>query len=188
MGRHANAYLLLFSHPFLVESLLRDFVPGKWLRQLDFESLEKVGASYGTDDLRSRHDDLVWRVRSREGGGWIYIYLLLEFQSTDDYFMAVRVMTYVGLLYEDLIRRKVLKRGDPLPAVLPIVVYNGIRDGSRRPTWPHWYRTYQRVSRRFGRRLNTCCWTKAPSQPRSSRSWLALSPVSFGWSTLIRTS
>ena len=73
-------------------------MPGKWLNQLDFESLEKVGASYGTDDLRSRHDDLVWRIRSRQGGSWIYIYLLLEFQSTDDYFMAVRVMSYVGLL------------------------------------------------------------------------------------------
>ena len=125
MGQHANAYLLLFSHPFLVESLLRDFVPGRWLDQLDFQSLKKVGASYGTDDLRSRHDDLVWRVRSRKGGQWIYIYLLLEFQSTDDYFMAVRIMSYVGLLYEDLIRRRILKRGDPLPMVLPIVLYNG---------------------------------------------------------------
>ncbi len=125
MGRHANTYLLLFSHPFLVESLLRDFVSGEWMRHLDFASLEKVGASYATDDLRSRHDDLVWRVRSRHDGDWIYLYLLLEFQSTDDYFMAIRVMTYVGLLYEDLIRRNELKRGDPLPTILPIVLYNG---------------------------------------------------------------
>ncbi len=125
MGRHANTYLLLFSHPFLVESLLRDFVPGEWLRDLDFSSLEKVGASYATDDLRSRHDDLVWRLRSRHDGQWVYVYLLLEFQSTDDYFMAIRVMTYEGLLYEDLIRRQDLKRGDPLPPILPIVLYNG---------------------------------------------------------------
>ncbi len=125
MGRHANTYLLLFSHPFLVESLLRDFVPGEWLRDLDFSSLEKVGASYATDDLRSRHDDLVWRLRSRHDGQWVYVYLLLEFQSTDDYFMAIRVMTYEGLLYEDLIRRQDLKRDDPLPPILPIVLYNG---------------------------------------------------------------
>ncbi len=73
MGRHANTYLLLFSHPFLVESLLRDFVPGIWVRQLDFSSLEKVASSFATDDLRSRHDDLVWRIRSRFDGLWIYI-------------------------------------------------------------------------------------------------------------------
>ncbi len=125
MGEHANTHLLLFSHPFLVESLLRDFVPGNWVRHLDFSSLEKVASSFATDDLRSRHDDLVWRVRTRHGGIWIYIYLLLEFQRRDEHFMAVRVMTYEGLLYQDLIRKLKLGTGDPLPIVLPIVLYNG---------------------------------------------------------------
>ncbi len=125
MGQHANTYLLLFSHPYLVESLLRDFAPAKWACQLDFSSLEKVGSSYATDDLRSRHDDLIWKVRSRLDGRWIYIYLLLEFQRQDEYFMAVRIMSYVGLLYQDLIRQQRLKRGAPLPLVLPIVLYNG---------------------------------------------------------------
>ncbi len=127
MGEHANTYLLLFSHPFLVESLVRDFVPGKWVRQLDFTSLEKVASSFATDDLRSRHDDLVWRVRHRTGGHWIYIYLLLEFQRQDEHFMAVRVMTYEGLLYQDLIRKLGLGVGDMLPLVFPIVLYNGHR-------------------------------------------------------------
>ncbi len=125
MGEHANTYLLLFSHPFLVESLLRDFVPGKWVHQLDFSSLEKVASSFATDDLRVRHDDLVWRIRGRHDGRWIYIYLLLEFQRRDEHFMAVRVMTYEGLLYQDLIRKLKLLTGDPLPLVLPIVLYNG---------------------------------------------------------------
>ncbi len=125
MGEHANTYLLLFSHPFLVESLLHDFVPGNWVRHLDFSSLEKVAGSFATDDLRSRHDDVVWRIRTRHGGHWIYIYLLLEFQRRDEHFMAVRVMTYEGLLYQDLIRKLRLLTGDPLPIVLPIVLYNG---------------------------------------------------------------
>ncbi|MEM7354908.1 MAG: Rpn family recombination-promoting nuclease/putative transposase [Acidobacteriota bacterium] len=125
MGQHANTYLLLFSYPYLVESLLRDFVPGDWVRHLDFESLEKVGASYATDDLRSRHDDLVWRVRGRPAGRWIYIYLLLEFQRRDEPFMAVRIMAYVALLLQDLIRQLGLGSGDPLPWVSPIVLYNG---------------------------------------------------------------
>jgi hypothetical protein len=116
---------MLFSHPFLVESLVRDFVPGEWVRQLDFSSLEKVASSFATDDLRSRHDDLVWKVRRRRDGRWVYIYLLLEFQSRDEHFMAVRVMAYLGLLYQDLIRQLGLKAGDPLPFVLPIVLYNG---------------------------------------------------------------
>jgi len=38
--------------------------------------------------------------------------------------MAVRLPTYVGLLYQDLLR---IKAGpaDPLPPVLPVVLYNG---------------------------------------------------------------
>jgi hypothetical protein len=31
--------------------------------------------------------------------------LLLEFQSTVDPFMAVRLLTYLGLLYQDLIKQ-----------------------------------------------------------------------------------
>ena len=39
--------------------------------------------------------------------------------------MAVRMMTYVGLLYQDLIRSKDILPHRKLPPVLPIVLYNG---------------------------------------------------------------
>ncbi|HIK73581.1 MAG TPA: transposase, partial [Alcanivorax sp.] len=79
--------------------------------------------SYVSDDLRSRHNDAIWRVRW--GQEWIYIYLLLEFQSTVDRFMPVRILTYTGLLYQDLVRRQELDNSRKLPPVLPIVLYNG---------------------------------------------------------------
>ena len=41
--------------------------------------------------------------------------------------MAVRVLTYTGLLYEKLISDGVLRRHGKLPPVLPIVIYNGSR-------------------------------------------------------------
>ena len=75
------------------------------------------------DDLRRRSDDVVWRVKA--GEDWLYLYILIEFQSTVDPFMAVRLLVYVGLLYQDLIRRQEVKPGHPLPPVLPIVLYNG---------------------------------------------------------------
>ncbi|MBO4970423.1 MAG: Rpn family recombination-promoting nuclease/putative transposase [Pseudomonas sp.] len=55
----------------------------------------------------------------------MYLYILIEFQSTVDPFMAVRMMTYVGLLYQDLIRSKDILPHRKLPPVLPIVLYNG---------------------------------------------------------------
>jgi predicted transposase YdaD len=69
-------------------------------------TLEKVPGSFVTDNLRDRENDLIWRLRVQ--GEWLYVYLLLEFQSSVDPLMAVRLMTYVGLLYQDLDRRKEL--------------------------------------------------------------------------------
>ncbi len=123
MAEHDNAYKFLFSHARMVEDLLKGFVREEWVDHLDFSTLEKVNGSYVSDDLRGREDDVIWRVRW--GRDWLYVYLLLEFQSSVDQWMAVRIMTYVGLLYQDLIRSGQVSSGDRLPPVLPVVLYNG---------------------------------------------------------------
>ena len=117
------SYKLLFSAPEVVRDLVLGFIPDEWLHSLDYSTLEKVPGSYVTDDLRHRADDVIWRVRAE--GEWIYLYLVIEFQSTVDPWMAVRMMTYVGLLYQDLIRRGEVLEARKLPPVLPIVLYNG---------------------------------------------------------------
>ncbi|BCB70795.1 transposase [Vreelandella aquamarina] len=122
-NRHDHSYKLLFSHPEMVRDLLTGFVKEAWVEQLDFSTLEKVSGSYVTEDLRDREDDIIWRVRW--GDDWLYVYLLLEFQSSEDKHMAVRIMTYQGLLYQDLIRQETFTPSGKLPPILPIVLYNG---------------------------------------------------------------
>ncbi len=56
---------------------------------------------------------------------WCYIYILLEFQNTQDYWMALRIATYTGLLWQELVNENQVKAGEKLPPVLPIVLYNG---------------------------------------------------------------
>lgn len=121
-----TGYKLLFSNPRMVKDLLEGFIKPEWINELDFDTLEPLKASFATDDLRERHDDSIWRVKM--GQDWLYLYLLIEFQSSDDYFMACRIMTYVGLLYQDIIRHEPLRKGQKLPPVLPIVLYSGTRD------------------------------------------------------------
>ena len=120
MTPHDTCYKLLFSHPRMIRDLVTGFIDEDWVAGLDLGSLEKVNGSYVTDAARERFSDLVWRVRW--GDSWVYVYLLLEFQSSVDRVMAVRVMTYVGLLYQDLLRKAPRA---PLPPVVPIVLYNG---------------------------------------------------------------
>jgi hypothetical protein len=128
MTDHDSGYKLLFSHPRMVEELLQGFVREPWMATLDFETLERVGTSFVTEDLRERHSDMIWRLRSRGSEPkWFYVYLLLEFQSTPDPFMAVRLLGYLALLLAELVRTGGATPASGLPAVLPLVLYNGRR-------------------------------------------------------------
>ena len=119
MRPHDAAYKLLFSFPEMVRDLLAGFVPREWVEELDLSTLERWPGSHVSDDLRQRHQDRVWRVRLRDR--WLYVLVLLEFQSAVDRTMAVRILAYTALLYQDLLRAS----SDPLPPVLPIVLYDG---------------------------------------------------------------
>jgi len=121
-ARHDASYKHLFSSPKVVQHLVEGFIPDDWMKRLDFTTLEKVPASYVSDDLRERADDVLWRVKT--GEDWLYLYFLIEFQSSVDPWMAVRMLTYVGLLYQDLIKGGRVQ-GKKLPPVLPIVFYTG---------------------------------------------------------------
>ena len=121
-----SEYRLLFSHPEMVRDLLRGYVPGDWIEVADFSTLERINASYVSESSKQRHDDMVWRLRLN--GRWVWIYLLLEFQSEPDTWMALRMLVYLGLLAQDLVNRNELIE-TKLPPILPLVLYNGL------PAW-----------------------------------------------------
>jgi hypothetical protein len=119
------SFLIAVTQPFAGWLPLENegFVTDDWVGAVDLTTLERVHSSHISTDLREREDDMLWRLRWQ--GTWLYVYLLLEFQSAVDTFMAVRIQTYVGLLYEGLIRSRQLTPSGMLPPVVPIVLYNG---------------------------------------------------------------
>lgn len=117
-------YKHLFSRPRMIHDLLCGFAARGWSETLDFTSLNPLPASYVSENLQQRHSDLIWRVRFHDER-WLYVVVLLEFQSRVDQRMAVRMLTYTGLLYERLIADGALRDHGKLPPVLPIVIYNG---------------------------------------------------------------
>ncbi len=123
MADYDESYKLLFSHPEMVRDLLLGFVHEEWVKELDFTTLERVSGSYVSDDLRERENDVVWRLK--RSGDWMYIYLLIEFQSKPDPWMALRILVYMGLLYQDLVKKRGLTKTGKLPPVFPLVLYNG---------------------------------------------------------------
>jgi predicted transposase/invertase (TIGR01784 family) len=124
VAEHDAGYKSLFSHPEMVEDLIRGFVHEDWVRDLDFSTLEKVPGSYVAPNLMPRESDVVWKLRWK-GDRVLYVYLLMEFQSTVDSSMALRMMVYLGLFYQDLLKRGETAPSGKLPPVLPLVLYNG---------------------------------------------------------------
>ena len=129
---HDAAYKLLYSHHHMVAELLRGFLPDGEAAGFDFDTLEPLSASHVGQALQRREGDLIWRLRARTApdDGWVYVLVLLEFQSGVDRRMALRVLTYTGLAWEGLLRRGEGSGDDagaltPLPPVIPLVVYNG---------------------------------------------------------------
>ena len=126
---HDTGYKALFSLPELVQQLIEGFVTPDIAQLLDFSTLELVAGSFVTPAMQSREEDVVWRVKMADTT--LYLYLLLEFQSTPDAAMPVRMVQYVAALYDSLIKEK---RVDPrrLPPVLPVVLYTGSGGGGWR--------------------------------------------------------
>jgi len=122
---HDETYKKLFAFSRMVEDLLRGFVAGLRVDDIDLSTLRKLPAEYVSDDLLKRHGDAVWQVRLR--GHWLYLVVLLEFQSRVEPRMALRILTYTGLLYGELVRSGEVAAGERLPPVLPVVLYNGAR-------------------------------------------------------------
>ncbi|MDE2655369.1 MAG: Rpn family recombination-promoting nuclease/putative transposase [Gemmatimonadetes bacterium] len=120
--QHDAAYKNFFTHSQTVADTLR-LAAGELARRLDFATLERLPASFVNKHLDQRHTDMLWRI-GFTGGGWVYILILLEFQSTVDRRMALRVLDYTSTIWMRLGREDLGPDGE-YPLVLPIVIYNG---------------------------------------------------------------
>ncbi len=122
--QHDSTYKSIFGDPVMLESLLRAYIPKEFVDNIDFSSLTPLPGSYVSHKGKQFHDDLVWRIGMKNGSS-CYVALLLEFQSTQDKWMPLRILNYTSLLLLDLIDKKQLPPDGKIPPVFPIVMYNG---------------------------------------------------------------
>ena len=116
--------------------------------------MHEQSVSDGDAALHRHSNDMVWRVHLREGGEedavtaakrtdrtasppgddraepeacgpWLYLVVMLEFQSTVDYLMPLRIRNYVDRFHMEQWRGRRFRSTDRLAPVLPIVLYIG---------------------------------------------------------------
>jgi len=120
---HDRGYTRLFSNKTFVSRLFHGFVKETWVKDIDFKKLERVETSFVSKKFAKRESDILYRVKYKNREA--YIYLLLEFQSTVDKYMALRMLRYVIEIYEMLLKEEKYKN-KKLPPIFPLVLYNGV--------------------------------------------------------------
>lgn len=120
---HDSGYKKLFSNKTIFRQLLQTFVKEPWVDDLDFDSCETIDKSFISEHYKATESDLIYKIKLNDQE--IYIFILIEFQSTVDRFMAVRIPNYITNFYMDYLETH--KKVDKLPPIFPILLYNGDR-------------------------------------------------------------
>ena len=122
-NHYDNAYKYLFSNKRIFLQLLKSFVYEDFINDIDIDSIEIVNKSFVSEDFLDRESDLIYRIKFNDKEYLIYI--LLEFQSTVDKSIPIRMFSYMLLLYDLIYKNS--KKG-LLPNIFPILLYNGQND------------------------------------------------------------
>jgi len=124
--RHDLGYKSLLSHKQICLDLLHSFVNADWATNINEDSLIEVNSHFVTPKFKSKESDKIYRLSLKDKD--IYFYLLLELQSTVDFLMPFRLLSYMVELWRQIIVKaaeKAERKNYRLPVIIPIVLYNG---------------------------------------------------------------
>ena len=123
---HDKGYKELYSNREVLLDLLCNMLKLDWAQELTADNLELTDDSFVTSDYSEVESDLVYRVKL--GDKEAIVFVLLEFQSTVDYRMPVRLLMYLTEILRRYMKAAEFTAGNSqisIPAVFPIVLYNG---------------------------------------------------------------
>ena len=101
MNIHDSGYKKLFSNRTIFRQLLETFVNQEWVHSLDCDNCETLDKSFISEHYKETESDLIYKVQFHDRE--VYIYIPIEFQSTVEPFMALRVLNYITNFYMDFL-------------------------------------------------------------------------------------
>lgn len=78
------------------------FIHEDLARKISLDEIEPVDKSFVSDEFLQRESDIIYKVKTKHRD--VYIYVLVEFQSTVDKTIPVRMLLYILQLYDQLFR------------------------------------------------------------------------------------
>jgi predicted transposase/invertase (TIGR01784 family) len=145
--RHDELFKKVMSEPVAAREFLEYYLPASFKSKINLNSVKIEKESFVTENLRKRLSDVVYSVSlkqnidgknstdsttERANNDKAYVYVLIEHQSSSDYWIAFRLWQYMLLLCER--HKDANKNNQPksnatsakynkLPLICPIVVY-----------------------------------------------------------------
>ena len=122
----------LFENKEYVRDLV-EILASELVERIDFSRLSQINKSFISDTLREQQADLVFKVpfQTESGTDELFIYILIEHQSTVDPIMGFRVLFYMMQIWDSQRRGwetdNVPKSQWRFRPILPIVYYTGER-------------------------------------------------------------
>ena len=127
-----KAFKVLLQNQKAFIQLLRTFLSADWVNQIDEHALRRLDKSFILPSYKSQESDIIYHCRLK--GTNVIFYVLLELQSTVDQQMPWRLLQYMVELWrslnEELNLQDRRRKSFRLPAIIPIVVYNGTQEWS----------------------------------------------------------
>ena len=123
---HDRSYKDLYSNKEIFIDLVKKILNAPWAKELKAEQLTLVNKSYIASDYEENESDIVYR--ANVNGSEVIFYILLEFQSSLDYRMPLRLFFYISEILREYAKNAEHKAYDKklkIPAVVPLVLYNG---------------------------------------------------------------
>jgi predicted transposase/invertase (TIGR01784 family) len=128
--KHDEGYRKLFSSKENFLHFLKKYIGESWVDNISEEDIEQVNASFITDDFQKRDSDVIYKLNSKN----VYFYVLTEMQSTPDFSIPFRLLRYMTNLLADEFKKTDknirVSKSFRLPAIVPIVFYNGEEEWS----------------------------------------------------------
>jgi predicted transposase/invertase (TIGR01784 family) len=130
MANRDSIFKELFEDKEIFYDFLKAFLPKEITDEINVKDLKREQTELITKDYSTKSADILYKIEKKNGQD-IYIYLLLEHQSSVDQLMAFRMLAYKVRIWEQYVKahKEESKRKDfKLPMIIGIVFYDGERE------------------------------------------------------------
>lgn len=124
---HDSLFRKVFSDVGEAAGLLRTVLPGVLREHMDWTSLKLLDGSFVDENLRQSQTDLLYEVAYGKSAEPVWLYVLLEHQSTPDARMSFRMLKYCCRIWDTGVQ----DGAGLLRPIVPMVFYQG------RHGWTH---------------------------------------------------